>query len=168
MEKGTYPPETPELSPRAGAEVFDAYIGEFPEYTAEELLAAFEEKLHDAAQNLIDAYGAADSGQDVRRKVTATYGAMAMGKYNLLYETVHDPYAPPAWLDIAKTDLKARTEDDPEARAIVERTPIFSIDKRTQRVLGDVVSASIVPHGDYTKLELARGLVSGRVSVQPF
>lgn len=168
MEKGKPIPDAPELSPAAGAQAFDEYIGEFPELTAEELLAAFEERLQGAAQDLIDAYGAIDAGQAERRKAMATYGAMAMGKYNLLYETVHNPCAPPAWLDIAKTDLKARTEQDPEARSIVERTPIFSIDKHTQRILGDVVSASIDPSGDYTKLELARGLVSGRVNVRPF
>lgn len=158
----------PELSPNAGAQAFDSYKEGFPDYTAEELLAAFEVKLHDAAWKLIEAYNSAGAGDAERRVAMLEYGAMAMGKYNLLYEVTHNPYAPPKWLDIAKSDLRMRTEEDSAARAIVERTPIFSQDESTQHALNDLVSASVVPQGDYTKLELARGLASGRISVQPF
>jgi hypothetical protein len=169
MRNGISTPElTPELSPHAGADAFISFKADFPRYNAEELIAAFEEKLYDAARALIEAYGADDAGKYERRQALAAYGAIALAKHDFLYEVEYNPWAPPSWIELARNDLKSRTEEGSSDREIVESTPIFNEDLHIQSVLGGMVSSSLTPQGPYTSIELARGIVSDHVAIQPF
>lgn len=142
--------------------------GADPEYTTEQLLLAFEEKEQEASQALIDAYASQHVGQDERRKAAIHYVGIVMAHHGLLYQVHHRADDdPPQWLEFARADLTSRTEDDVELRKVLDLTPIFNDNPQVQRRLHAAVSASFIPGGNHDCYELANGLITERITIDP-
>lgn len=149
----------------AGAQQFEEFKAGLRIYEANELVVLLEEELSVRADRLIEAYSRPDVGFEERRKAMMDYGVAAMAQHGLVTEgqPAHNPYEPLPAMDFARSRLEAYAEGDPLQSSILERTVFFSNDPRARRRLGEMISASVTPWGDYDNLTFAAGIVTKKV-----
>ncbi|HVI60599.1 MAG TPA: hypothetical protein VM535_00400 [Candidatus Saccharimonadales bacterium] len=162
-------PNVPELSPSATPADFESFKAELVNmYDPAELPGLLQQELTDRAERLLDVYASPDMVFEDRRKAVFDYGIAAIAHYGLVYpdKPSHNPYEPLPGVDFARTCLTEYAGGDPLQTSLLERTAFFSPDERVRRGLGEMISASVTPWGDYNDQELAAGIVSKRVFAQ--